>query len=404
MNILMLTSELSPSWGGIGTYVTELVRNLPDEMNIHVVTPKRTQLGSAKLDGYEALTRLPENAQVHYLGTARDTFMHYSLFQLACRVAVPGLVKKYSIDLIHSQNTMPDLFLSPERLGLPIVTTVHSMEDERLSAIRTAVTCSECRLSELERSERMSLMLGRVLHAAGRMYYRDSRYYVAVSQWTKTQILRHQNVDAKRIRVIYNGVDGRVFSPKNASRARGAFPELVDLNVPKVLFLSRVTASKGIYILMKAIPRVLDKVDAHFIFAGPGMKLPEHQHPNNVTELGYVDHRLTPFLYALADAFVLPSFYENFPLSILEAMASGCAVVASDVGGISELIVHEQNGLLVRSGNVDDIVDALTTLLCDDALKTTLAHNARRSICNLDWKGVAADMSDYYQTIVPDAH
>jgi len=314
------------------------------------------------------------------------------------------LVKKYSIDLIHSQNTMPDLFLSPERLGLPIVTTVHSMEDERLSAIRTAVTCSECRLSELERSERMSLMLGRVLHAAGRMYYRDSRYYVAVSQWTKTQILRHQNVDAKRIQVIYNGVDGRVFSPENASRARGAFPELADLNAPKVLFLSRVTASKGLYILMKAIPRVLDKVDAHFIFAGPGMKLPEHQHPNNVTELGYVDHRLTPFLYALADAFVLPSFYENFPLSILEAMASGCAVVASDVGGISELIVHEQNGLLIRSGSVDDIVDALTTLLCDDALRTTLAHNARTSICNLDWKGVAADMSDYYQTIVPDAH
>jgi glycosyltransferase involved in cell wall biosynthesis len=408
MDVLMLTSEFYPNWGGIGTYVTELARNTSDEMKIHILTPKRTKFGDgqgidgATLEGNELL-KLPSGVSIHYLGAARDTFMHYFYFQAACCRRVRLLVKKYDIDIVHSQNTMPDLFLAPKLLGVPIVTTVHSIEDERLPAVRLAAAASSKRLSNLERSEKMSLLLGFGLHAAGRVYFRNNRRYIAVSQWTKEQILRHQNVNAERIRVIPNGVDRNVFTPDNRDRAKEHFPELADIDNPKLLFFSRMTASKGAYVLMKAIPRILDKVDASFVFAGPGQRLP-HRAGDHVVQLGYVAHERTPFLHALADIFTLPSFYENCPLTILEAMASGRPIVASNINGISELVTHEKEGLLTQPGNVNQLVEAIITLIKDDGLRTKLGRNARRTVQDRnDWKKVAAEVSDYYTWVLNES-
>ena len=401
MNVLLLTSEFYPNSLGIGTYATELARNMTDDVTIHVVTPKRTHFGSTRINGDKALEKLPKNVCIHYLGTARDTFMHYFYFQLACRRCVPSFVKKHDIDIIHSQNTMPDLFLSPKRLQVPILTTIHTIEDERLPAVRRAAVCSGIRLSKLERSEKMSVFLGSSLYAAGNAYYTNSRHYIAVSHWTKDQVLRHQSVDAQRVQVIYNGVDHGIFTPHNGHLADEHFPRLVDIENPKILFLSRVTASKGAYMLMKAIPRILHEVDAHFIFAGPGGKLLGSNNQNSITELGYVDHYITPSLYALADIFILPSFYENFPLSLLEAMASGRAVIASNVGGIPEAIEHRHNGFLIQAGSIEDIVYATKTLIRDDRLRSTLGHNARLTVEDrFDWGQVVARVLDYYECVV----
>jgi glycosyltransferase involved in cell wall biosynthesis len=400
----MLTSEFYPNWGGIGTYVTQLARNMPSDTAVHIVTPQRIKLGKVTFDNNQARARLPENIHVYYFGTARDTFLHYFYFQLACLKSLPAFAKRLEIDIVHSQNTMPDLFLSPRSLGVPIISTVHTVEDERMPAIRAAAKCSNCRISELERSEKMSLLLSRALRVAARAYYRNKRYYIAVSQSTKEQILRHHNVGEERIRVIRNGVDRSAFSPHNGALAQKHFPDLVNIDSPKVLFLSRVMASKGMYMLMKAIPRILEKEDAHFIFAGPGSKLPPCDCQDHITELGYVDHRLTPSLYALADIFVFPSFYDNFPLTILEAMASGCAVIASNVGGIPEQIEHLHNGLLVRSGSVVDIVNAVVTLIRDKTSRTDLGHNARRTIDEyFDWKRVADEVTAYYSWVLDES-
>ncbi len=402
MNILMLTSEFCPSWGGVGTYVTELVRHLPDDVTIHVVTPKRIQFGDTAVESDQALERIPENICVHYLTTARDTFTHYFYLPLACRRHVPDMVKRYDIDVVHSQNTMPDLLLSPQKLGVPIITTVHSVEDERVSAIQRAAVCSGVRFSDLDRSEKWPVTLARELRLAGRFYYRNSRQYIAVSEWTKAQILRYRGVDPKRIRVIHNGVDSSVFTP-NAHHAEERFSDLVDVEGKTVLFLSRMIASKGAHMLMKAVPHILEKVDVHFVFAGPGGVLPVSDNQNNITELGYVDHGVTPSLYELADVFILPSFFENFPLTILEAMATGRPVVASNVGGVSEVIEHQRNGLLIRAGSMRDIVNTITTLISNDELRTDLGRDARRTVeDHFSWKRVAEGVADYYISVLND--
>jgi glycosyltransferase involved in cell wall biosynthesis len=378
----------------------ELVGNMEDA-DVHVVTPKRTQLGNKTFNSDDELAKLPENVSVHYLGTAQDTFKHYSSFQLACRKSVPDLIEKYDIDIVHSQNTMPDLFLSPQKLGVPFVTTIHTLDNDRVPAIISAAKASGRGFFNMHRSEKMSLLFAYVVRAAGRAYFKNSRYYIAVSHWSKGRLLRHYAVEARRVRVIYNGVDKQAFTPLNADLAEQQFPALADTDCPKVLFLSRLTAFKGVHLLMKAIPRILSEVDAHFIFAGHGDKLAASGYENNITELGHVAHHITPYLHAVADMFILPSFYENFPLSILEAMATGRAAIASNIGGIPELITHGRDGWLVRSGSVDDIVSAITTLINDDALRKDLGRCARNTVeDHFSWKKVATEVMEYYASIL----
>ena len=212
--------------------------------------------------------------------------------------------------------------------------------------------------------------------------------------------MRHYPVEERRVRVIYNGVDRQAFTPRNADLAEQQFPTLAALDCPKVLFSSRLTAFKGVHLLMKAIPRILSEVDAHFIFAGHGDKLAASGYENNITQLGHVAHHITPYLHASADMFILPSFYENFQLSILEAMATGRAAIASNIGGIPELITHGRDGWLVRSGSVDDIVSAITTLINDDALRKDLGRCARKTVEDrFDWKIVATEVLEYYASI-----
>ncbi|MGZ4881645.1 MAG: glycosyltransferase, partial [Halobacteriota archaeon] len=143
-------------------------------------------------------------------------------------------------------------------------------------------------------------------------------------------------------------------------------------------------------------------------FAGPGKKLSQSAYPSvasqinkHVTELGYIPHELTACLHSLADIFVFPSFYENCPLSVLESMASRRPVIASDIPGISELITHKRDGLLVQSGNVEQLARAVVTLIRDDTLREELGRNAQETVeKHYNWKCVAAEVLDYYTSVL----
>jgi glycosyltransferase involved in cell wall biosynthesis len=390
-------------WGGIGTYVTELVRNMPDDVTIHVVTPKRSQLGKTELSGHsEVLPEFPKNVHVHYVGTARDSFMHYFYFQLACRRIVPALVKKYHIDLIHSQNTMPDLLLSLRRLQIPIITTIHTTIEGQIKSIRS----SGSSFFLLESSERMSLLLSPLLKFLENQYYKRRCYFITVSEWAKNEFAKEKNIEANRIEVIHNGITADSFSSIRKSDAEQHFPGLADIRFPKVLYFSRLVDKKGIRFLTKAIPKILSNCDAYFIFAGVGRELKLGIPEENYTYLGYVEEEKKPYLYALSDIFILPSLYENCPISVLEAMASGMAVIATSVGGIPEIIKHEENGLLIQPRSDDEICEAVTRLVENESLRLGLGINAKKTIRNnfAVESSTAKTKSSYGEMLANHAH
>lgn len=115
----MLAPDFLPVWGGVGTYTVELIRNLPSNIEVHVVTLKRN--GYNKNDSCSDNSfsdSFGKNIHIHIISAANDTFIYNLKFQYACLRHVPSLIKEENIDLIHSHAAhMPDLLLKTRENG-----------------------------------------------------------------------------------------------------------------------------------------------------------------------------------------------------------------------------------------------------------------------------------------------
>ena len=154
-----------------------------------------------------------------------------------------------------------------------------------------------------------------------------------------------------------------------------------------VAFTGRCSEEKGVYDLLqatlglrRAIPRLrlelagdgdLDELERSIASMGLADRVRVH---------GWIDRRRRDELLARAAIFVLPSHAEGLPMSLLEAMAAGCAVVASRVGGIPDVVSDGDNGLLVEPGDTEALAAAIARLAADPALAQRLGERARATI------------------------
>jgi glycosyltransferase involved in cell wall biosynthesis len=117
--------------------------------------------------------------------------------------------------------------------------------------------------------------------------------------------------------------------------------------------------------------------------------------------LGKVRHEDVPCLYRKADLFVLPSFTESCPLTVIEAMASGLPVIASDVGGMSEIISNRKDGLLVRPGDSTMLARGILLILEDNKLRKKIAKLARaKAEKSFSSKNMAEQTLAFYKNIM----
>ncbi len=184
--------------------------------------------------------------------------------------------------------------------------------------------------------------------------------------------LRREGVPARKITVIANGLDGREFPPRPVRSRR-----------QRIIVVANLRPEKGHDVLIDAAPEVLRRhPDVAFEFVGGGAardalatRARDRGVLDRITFTGHcqnVGEKL-----AVADVFVLPSRSEAFPNAVLEAMAAGLPVVASGVGGIRELIVHEQTGLLLPPDRPDALARQICRVLEDEALANRLGMSAR---------------------------
>ena len=400
MKLLMLAPEFIPIRGGVGTYIVELIKNMPKDVDIHVLTPKPIQLGDIdkSVDSKTMKRDLLDRINLHYLGTAKDDFFYNFKFQLNCYRYVPYLIKKHDIDIVHSESALPDLFVNPKKVNVPIVTTIHTTITDEINFARS----SDSHFFDLTNSERFLILLGPILKALEIIYYMNNRQYITVSEWMKDHVVHDvHHIKSDQMKVIHNGVDAAKFNSTEKKHFKKYFPELADIDEPKALFLSRWAARKGISYLVKAIPKIMNKIDIHFVFAGQCNNPRLQKSLKNCTFLGYIPNEKIPCLYASSDIFLLPSLYENFPICLLEAMSSELPVIGTNVGGIPELITHEENGLIIKPKSTGDIINSVLRLAEDKNLRMEFGKKARLAVEDkFTWEKIAIKTKEHYQKII----
>lgn len=198
--------------------------------------------------------------------------------------------------------------------------------------------------------------------------------FVAINKIIEEEFYSH-GVLREKIRYIPNGVERKIFHPVDAGQ-KDILRKKLDLPLDKkiVVYTGRLNKGKGLEMLMEVWHRLLNtEKDIFLVVAGSGSNqflsiegelkryVRNENMSNSVVFTGYI-HNIDEYLKA-SDIFVLPSELEGLSCSILEALACGVHVVATDVGGARELISHGKNGLLIPSQVPDKLYEAIKELV-----------------------------------------
>lgn len=214
---------------------------------------------------------------------------------------------------------------------------------------------------------------------------------------------------ADNIVVISPGVDVHTFRPLEADERETE----IDVLGRYIFCLSRIDTNKGHDFLLNAFDEVRKAVpDVHLVIGG-GSPTPqqrelgvftmirgiieEREMEDRVSVIGYVPDRLLVPYYRQAQMFVLPSLFEPFGMTVLEAMACGMPAVASRLGGIRTLITTEENGLLVDPSDAREFATAMIRLLDEPAMAARLGEAGRASVIEaFSWEAIARQHLELY--------
>lgn len=251
-----------------------------------------------------------------------------------------------------------------------------------------------------------------------RVAEKRSRWRLRIDRWTNRFVARHVCVSqsvanfsiregglpAQRVVVIPNGVDAQRFA--HASPA-DLLPLGISPQAPTVLFVGRLDPQKNPALLVEAAARIIPRRgDVHFVLAGEGPLRESLQ--QSITEKGLTANvHLTgrrsdvPQLLKASSCLALTSDWEGMPNVVLEAMASGRPVVATDVEGVSEVVSSGVHGLLVPRGSVDSFVGALEQLLDDPDAAERLGIAAQQHVSScFTWDEMARRYEQLYEELV----
>lgn len=247
----------------------------------------------------------------------------------------------------------------------------------------------------------------RLAALAARWTRRLSDRVIAVSRAVEEDLVGRDRVPPERVVLIENGIDADRFRAARAGSDRrrlGLDPAAVVVGAA-----GRLTRVKGFHLLLESLA-VLRQRDlcVELVVAGEGpardrleQQARELGLQRSVRFLG-VCHEMSA-VYGLFDVFALPSLREASPNALLEAMASGCAVVASRVGGVPDMIEHERSGLLVEPGSVAGLAAALARVAADDGLRHRLSEGAERRVRQrFDIGRTVEKHRDLYRSLLAD--
>jgi UDP-glucose:(heptosyl)LPS alpha-1,3-glucosyltransferase len=232
-----------------------------------------------------------------------------------------------------------------------------------------------------------------------------TRKVIAVSERVKVEIESEYGVDSRKAVVIHHGVDLQTFHPGIRNRWRDAVRGQFGLgpNDFVAAFVGGDYQRKGLLTLLKALRQTSRPVKAIIIEVVPDKTLRAFIALNHLTPLVRFIGRTSDVapLYAAADCFVLPTRYDTFSMATLEAMACGLPVLVSKCAGVSELLTHDLDSLLLDDPrDADSLAQHIDRLARDQMLVATFGASARKTAEQHSWDQVAErTLSVYYEAL-----
>jgi glycosyltransferase involved in cell wall biosynthesis len=220
-------------------------------------------------------------------------------------------------------------------------------------------------------------------------------YLLALSESWKDYYVTHCGLTAEQVVVLPNPVE----IPKSV-------PERTNSQKIKFAFLGRIGKRKGAFDLLEAFAKLAPehREKSELILAGIGeleqaRSLAESLNiEQHITFLGWVDPTGRSELLSKADVFLLPSYNEGLPMALLEAMSWGLPAITTPVGGIPEVVTPNETGLLVDPGDVQQLAEALQSLIEDESLRLKLGSAARKRVAPLDVKHYSWSLHELYRS------
>jgi glycogen synthase len=396
---LILTNEFPPEiYGGAGVHVDELTRHLRPfvELDIRTFGSRSEREPGWRVQGYPA---------GHDLAAA-DERLRPMLSAISRGVAMVADPVDANVVHVHTWYTHLAGLLVRLAYGIPLVLTVHSLEPLR-----------PWKREQLGGGYEVSSWVERTA-------IESADAVVAVSQGTREDVLRLFHVDPARVHVIHNGIDPDFYHRVAETDALARLG--IDPTIPYVLFVGRITRQKGIVHLVRAIHHLDPGIGVVLCAGQPdtpeiarevaeGVAAAQRERPNVVWIGEMVSREEVRQLYSRASVFCCPSVYEPFGIINLEAAACETPVVASAVGGIPEVVVDGETGLLVPVElRLDDpmspvdpdrfelnLAGAINALMTDDAAREAMGRaGRRRAVERFGWSAVARATADLYRSLV----
>ncbi|MDZ4178614.1 MAG: glycosyltransferase family 4 protein [Coriobacteriia bacterium] len=219
---------------------------------------------------------------------------------------------------------------------------------------------------------------------------------VTPSEWLADEV-RSLGLPARNIHVIPNGVDHALFRPRDRSACKTELS--LDPDMPLVVYVGRLTVAKGVGDLLEAWNRVLAVFPAaRLALVGPASDSLPGLPSAHVLTPGAVDMKDAARWLSAADVVAVPSHYEGFGLSALEAMASARPVVATRVGGLSEIVTADA-GALVEPRDPGALATALLGMLDDPDAATAAGMAGARVAANYSWEATALAFGKLYDEL-----
>lgn len=296
------------------------------------------------------------------------------------------------MDIIHAHDWLSAFAAKTLKwaYNIPVIGTIHATEYGRNGGIKTD-------------------MQNYISSTEWNLTY-EAWKVIVCSNYMKEQIANVFSTPREKIWIIPNGVKVENFLEKNdLYNVRKRYAK-EDEKI--VLYIGRHVFEKGIHILINTMPKILKENNKiKFVIAGTGSMTEELKDmvlneglEEKVIFTGYVSEEEKNKLYRISDAAVFPSIYEPFGIVALEAMAAGCPVVVSDIGGFSEIIRDRINGLKFMSGSTSSLNDSLLELLNNTELANKLRENGLKSVKeNYSWQRAAELTTEVYKQVLEEA-